>query len=123
MSAFLCSDCHLSALAVYAARNRLYVSSERDVLGILGRANVESIRSRYPSSEETYSADICSCAMLKVHTPIQIIKACHCYAYQACEAKSWNDSDAKKIIDAIESHAIRRLPGYETAAWEIMGAH
>jgi hypothetical protein len=48
-----------------------------------------------------------------------MIKLCHHYAYQACEHDGWEASDARKLVDAIEAHAVRHLPGYDDAPWGV----
>ncbi len=50
---------------------------------------------------------------------VQVLKACDCYTYQSCEHPGWEGSEAHAIIEALRSKAIRSLPGYEDAAWEI----
>lgn len=52
-------------------------------------------------------------------TPVEIIKACDGYDYQACDAPGWENSPARHISQAIRAIAIKALPGYEQAAWEI----
>lgn len=47
----------------------------------------------------------------------QIITACHCYDYQACEHDGWENSQAKKLVDSIKGQAVRKLPGMDEAAW------
>ena len=48
---------------------------------------------------------------------VSVIKACHCFDYQACEVPDWGTSWAKAAVEAIEAIAIRALPGYEAAPW------
>ena len=48
-----------------------------------------------------------------------VLKACQCYDYQACENDDYEQSIAHRIIRAIEAKAIRCLPSYEDAPWEI----
>jgi hypothetical protein len=51
---------------------------------------------------------------------VDVIKACHGYIYQACEADDWKDTEAHAIINAIEGAAIRSLPGYQdSSAWSL----
>lgn len=49
--------------------------------------------------------------------PIQVIKSCHCYAYQSCEHDGWETSEAKAFVDRLEAAAVVALPGYEAAKW------
>ena len=55
----------------------------------------------------------------RVLTPIQVIKACNCFDYQACEVENYEETEAAKIIEAIRAAAIERLQGMEEAEWEI----
>lgn len=49
--------------------------------------------------------------------PVQVLKACQCYAYQTCEHPAWKESEAKAFIDALEQFYISRLDGYTAAVW------
>ncbi len=51
--------------------------------------------------------------------PVQTLKACNCYDYQSCEARDWEESEAYAYIQALKEAAIRVLPGYDDAEWEI----
>ena len=93
-------------------------------------ANVKSIASRYP---DTVGKEIRSFTFLTpgeylskaiafdpgdaLRAPVEVIKLCHCLAYQSCEYDGWTRSSARVILRAIEKEAIRRLPGYEDAPW------
>lgn len=146
MSAFMCSDNHLAILASYAVRHcledvpyALRTELERDgfehkpggymrtvarVASMLASENLRSIEHRYPGDhsgeQEAYASfDVPKGAETRAHQlpALHIIKACHCYAYQACEHPGWEASDARKLTDAIEAHAVRHLPGYDAAPW------
>jgi hypothetical protein len=130
MSAFMCSDTHLTALAVYAVRNGLSGSVRgggepdsdaglvRAVLGVLERENIASLDARYPGDTGGVAvAQVDPRALVTEYPLITIIKACHCYAYQACEHRGWESSRAKDIIERVEEHAVRHLPGYADAPW------
>jgi len=52
-------------------------------------------------------------------TPVEIIKLCGCYEYQACETPDWESTEAHAILEVIKSRAIRRLPGYDEASWDL----
>ena len=142
----MCSDNHLAILASYAVRNCLesvpyalrselerdgfehkpggYMRTVARVASMLARENLLSIEHRYPGDhtgeQEAYEAfDIPAGAETRARQMprLSIIKGCHCYAYQSCEHPGWESSDARKLIDAIESHAVRNLPGYDAAPW------
>lgn len=134
MSAWLCSDLHLSVLAIYTVASRLDLIGESDeklavrerrVFCALKRENLASLAARYPSDrhcdepEETWRLDERARFKARELSKVAIIKLCHCYAYQACEHRDWADSLAKKQVDAIEAHAVQHLPGYDDAPWGI----
>lgn len=134
MSAFMCSEKHLTVLASYAVRFNVYGNitmggrSDRETLAtlfaLLARENALSLDARYPGDKAEDSAELLrpskeGLAAFLEYPAAAIVKLCHCYAYQACEHKGWADSLAKKLVDQIESHAVRRLPGYEQAPWSI----
>lgn len=48
-----------------------------------------------------------------------VLKAIHCYEYQACEHEGWSSSDAKKYCEELTNVLIKCLPGYEEAPWGI----
>ena len=48
---------------------------------------------------------------------VQVIKACHCYEYQACEHPGWETSLARQFTLDLVDAACAHLPGYDDAAW------
>ena len=90
--------------------------------------NRRSIEHRYPDTvedfdnapgpiDETYIYSQFQVAPFPDYDPVQVIKACHCYEYQACEHPGWAGSEAKAVTDALLAAAVRALPGYEDAEW------
>jgi hypothetical protein len=49
--------------------------------------------------------------------PVQVIKACDCYSYQACEHPGWKTSRAKAFIDSLRKTAAHALPSYDASTW------
>jgi len=49
--------------------------------------------------------------------PVQVLKAISCYRYQSCESPDWDETEAAAFCDALESYAIKALPGYDAASW------
>jgi hypothetical protein len=82
---------------------------------ILLDENYKSVNHRYKEND----SDTINFEFEPALSCVQIIKACECYDYQACETKEYKDSAAKRIIEWIEGKAVRTLPGYESAEWEI----
>lgn len=122
MSAFLVSKKHIDALV--SARNisqysRPFEQKSDDELGrMLLAANYESLAARYHDTIDEKAIESYR------HEPrtfpvVTLIKAAHCYAYQACEHEGWEMSDAKKYIDDLVSMLTHYLPGYDAAPWGI----
>lgn len=98
-----------------------------EVANMLWQENIKSVSHRYPNeSSATLPGPIGGSFVIEPHhikpyrvrvEVVQVLKACHCYAYQSCEHDGWKTSDAKAFIDALESQAVRKLPGYDEAEW------
>lgn len=91
---------------------------------MLEAENAKSVEYRYPRNGKValtrWKVDALQASnwnALLHFDPIQIVKAVHCYQYQACEHPDWQTSVAKEITDWILDNAIRALPGYEQAYW------
>lgn len=121
MSAFIVSDDHIHALVSYAlggANDRISTRHDNDQLGqVLVNENYRSVNYRYRAKDEPprYSWR----PTLRPFKPVEILKACDCYDYQSCETEDYDSTEAARIIQQIRSKAIRNLPGYESAAWDI----
>lgn len=99
----------------------------------LGRAlvlaNLDSLQARYPGDGEGglrhpdllggYTvAELLSFRNALVERPVvELVKAVHCFAYQACEVSNWETCWAKRFCDELESVLVRNLPGYDAAPW------
>lgn len=142
MSAYMCSERQLTILAAYAVkhtqhaipydmRNEVdgtyelkpggYDRTIRRVFSMLVSENLASLAYRYPddtSGNATVDSYAVHSASIKADLPVlHIIKLCHNYEYQACEHPGWQDSTARKLVKAIETHAVPCLPGYDDAPW------
>lgn len=138
MSAFMVSTAHLSALAAAAfysdrfygqsfafyhdgARFEYAPGSEDQIVALLYRENRRSILARYPG-DEAYAGPAEPPRFerpRKTLTAVEILKACDCYAYQACESNDWESTAAHAFLQTLRSKMIHQLPGYDAAAWEI----
>jgi hypothetical protein len=87
------------------------------IANILYRANVDSVNYRYREHEPIFNFKYKTAGVYA--KPIEIIKACDCFDYQACEVPNYDETPAAKLIDSIRREAIRCLPGYDGAAWSI----
>ena len=129
MSAYVVSAYHINALVTYANLERIgyfWQGKRRDVredprriASVLYAENVRSVNARYndaaPAHGHEYRIE------LSHLSHIGAIKACHCLAYQSCETDDWEETEAAAILRAIEASAVRKLPGYDEAAWELRG--
>jgi hypothetical protein len=90
--------------------------------------NILSICYRYPDCQdkpdsmpgpigEDFIFRECDIKLFARIKAIEVIKAVHCYEYQACEHPEWRKSEAYRFCQALKSHYIHRLPGYDEAAW------
>jgi hypothetical protein len=120
MSAFICNNSHITALAVFAARNRLAGHTDAKTIGdILHAENVTSVNYRYSESTRP-NFELCEWAAFHPFSQVQIVKAVRCLDYQSCEHPTWQQSEAFKIVQAIlggDEHD--GMPGYDEAEWEI----
>lgn len=134
MSAFIVPDYHINALVSWAAgrhgsnavsywwggRRREVRGDEKRIASVLYAENVRSVNSRYQECDPAHGFVFKRVANML--NPIDVIKGCHGYSYQACEAEGWEQSEAFAIIDGIIQSAIRALPEYEDSnAWCISG--
>lgn len=133
MSAFIVGDYHINYLLNWAMRNHYFHINLGDVeysgtepghmeyLGnVLKQANYASIDARYGDGEASPFSPLQF--EILVHdeiTALQVIKACDCFDYQACEVDDYERTDAARIIDCIRGSAFHRLQGYDDAQWEV----
>jgi hypothetical protein len=131
MSAFVVDKKHIDALLTYASRpeyqspscyywlNKIvYFYDEINRIGnVLVFENYHSVNYRYNDHSEPFEYKWER--YTRSLTPIQIVKACDCLDYQSCETPDWKETEANTIIQSIRERAIREIPGYETASWEI----
>lgn len=125
MSAFLCGQEHINALVNWANRRSPYGGmslvqrlevTPQELGELLYNENVRSLQARYGNDHDSYKYKFRQAYNV---TPVQILKACSCYDYQACESEDYETTNAAKVIDQIRQSAIAALPGYDDAQWEI----
>jgi hypothetical protein len=126
MSCYIVSESHLSALVRYACTQNLNVyndhgkvyapGEEQEAVNFLDAANTNAYNERYKESEPQ-GASYRPEAPLPSH--IEVIKLASCFDYQASDWSQYPGSDAERFIRHIERHAVRQLPGFKEATWEI----
>jgi len=126
MSAWMFSEKQINYLVTYAAKydvgyynyeESFRYSAEKDpqhFVNVLTKANCDSLIARYGKREGyvTYKYH-----PTKILEPLQILKNCNCFDYQACEVTEYEKTLAALVINNIRAAAIRNLPGYEEASW------
>ena len=143
MSAFVVSQHHINFLvqiAVHIGSGRRlswYTNNVHHKLGFdrkdfeaIGQKlldeNTRSVDYRYRASgiadaigePFTYTYGVPDCVM-RGGWHAQTLKAIACLRYQSCEHPGWEASEACAFLRALEHATIDRLPGYESAVWEI----
>jgi hypothetical protein len=137
MSAYLCNPEHIGVLAnaMYRANIGLYCQSNspQKMAAALAKANWISIEARYPGDNfmlgdqgfEEY-CQACqheACRPDPDLKPVDFIKIAQCFAYQACEAKEFQEAyyDDDYIgdfhINQFIMAMVRKMPGYDDAPW------
>jgi hypothetical protein len=129
MSAFQVSNAHIHVLVAAHARaskyGRIAETMTDDELGQLFiRENMRSMSARYRDSVD--EVEIAAYHYDPRHRPLSIvemIKAIHCYTYQACEHDEWTESKAHKFCDRILNSLTHEIPGYDQAPWGFEPSH
>jgi hypothetical protein len=137
MSAFIVSDDHISLL-VQAALDAPYFDASRllnlpgaptltnaDSGTTLGRAllaeNTRSVMARYRGEDHGGKEATNGYTFRRIRpdlvTPIQVLKACDCFDYQACETRDYSERWAAKWIERLRGTMIPSLPGWDQAQW------
>jgi len=128
MSAFMVSDLHLNAIVTYASNQdiSIYLSgcervqvkgNEQAIIEILATANAESLHVRY--GDDDLASAVKYEPTHKYQSPMQIIKLCQCFDYQACEVADYEKTPAAIVTRAIIEAATMKLPGYDDLEWSV----
>ena len=146
MSAFLCSDQHITQLACwlcnddrsgldwlarqsgYHDKGGFMESNElaTHVASVLKKENARSLSARYDDRADEYWDDkddaippitLGEVDRMQICDLGKIAKAADCYEYQACESDDFRDTMAWRILGIIRKEIGSRLPGYSEANW------
>ena len=132
MSCFVVNDYHLRALVTWAELHRVALPYSVPVAcELLAAANRRAFAERYQGryQDEVPTFGGYQVAALGELLPVDIVKACDCLDYQACDWSAWADSRPRQVLDLVRMAAIAhaagladhdkaaRLPGYQAAAW------
>jgi hypothetical protein len=128
MSSFMCSETHINALATFAAKHLVLDASA--FAKNLTLWNELSLRVCYSDPSDmlegvnAYSFRPVDLEALAgpITVPTFIIKLADCYAYQACEDDSYDDSHTAKHVEAIIERAkalggVTEGEAYDAAPW------
>lgn len=99
-----------------------------DLANMLWLENIKSVSHRYPGeSSATLPGPIEAESVIESRDfshwhwdrfdPVQVLKSIACYGYQSCEHPGWEESAAHAFCEALKSHCINSLPGYDAAVW------
>lgn len=123
MSAWLVSENHINALISFALDNHVVQPDEAEGLcRVLADENARSLDARYPGQGDGdeaknyrfhYIADIYD--LIRKRKPqlrfskntlaAQIVKACDCYDYQACETDDYDTTPAAAFVNRVREVA------------------
>jgi len=92
-----------------------------EVATMLWRENVKSVNDRYNDSDEdpeayTVNPDLFN-TPLSIVDPVQVLKSCACFEYQACESEGWKESEACAFIEVLRKKCIDSLESFDDAQW------
>ena len=127
MSAFMCSENHINTIVTFAQQRMIsaYIDgltyeAKHDPQAwvmALTLANRESLKARYGDEDDSpvptfykHRPDA---------TPVEIVKLCQSFEYQACEVTDYASTRAHRLIEAVLYEILTTLPGYDYAAWSI----
>lgn len=116
MSAWICSNYHISLLAFYAVREGLTNKTPSMVGEMLLGENVKSVKHRYggKASEiidsETFTLDARAENADAQGNAFALIKAAQCLDYQSCEHAGWEQSEAHQLLKRIEADVFGKMP-------------
>jgi len=88
---------------------------------MLWAANEASYTSRYSGPPIDPRANTYRYQPTPLFEPVTILRAIECFEYQTIEMEDpdWGTSEARAFCHALRQKTIARLPGYDTAPWEI----
>lgn len=117
-------DC-LGSAGYYHGTERHVIRDESTRIGqMLWDENIKSVLHRYtreampgPINEDSQYTHKPNTFWQMPVEPVQVIKACHCYRYQACEHPEYYESEAEAFISWLIDKACMALPGYDDAKW------
>jgi len=126
MSAFMCTDYHISYLVGCLKRaGYVHALDAESTATSLHAANLFSVNVRYPHRadddderpEFKFSNEGYRDGAMGTFPLVQVIKSAQCFDYQACEPEGYFNSETARLMRSLISWAIGELPGYSDAQW------
>lgn len=135
MSAFILDDAHINAILQAAAPrypgdgasyrwysgeewvNQPFGGHRQEIGQKLIDENYRSVNHRYGKDSKPHQFR--SMPAAKTHSPVELIKLCHCYVYQSSETPDWKQTEAYAIAKCLLERAVHSLDGYSKAAWTV----
>jgi hypothetical protein len=117
MSAWLCSENHLSLIALHA-------DHPPAAFKMLLAENLRSLEARYPGRDflEEWKQEAAKyrfqdqrCNRLKATL---IVKQCDCYDYQACETDDYKTTKAARLVERVRTKALEAGGAIKGAAYD-----
>ncbi len=117
MSCFQVSDDTIKAIAFAAAPADFEVFAAN--VATLHAANVAAMSERYSDENSEPTPVVTKAEALRMPRveAIALLKSMDCYEYQACDWNGYDQSEARKVVEAARRKTIRTLAGYDAAAW------
>jgi hypothetical protein len=107
MSAFICTDETVNALAQLAPLDDS--SLRQNVVNLLRAENTRSVNYRYNEDDAIEPVTYQPNDAVSKLTPVEILKLCNHFDYQASETDDYHESQAAKIVETIRRQAIENL--------------
>lgn len=128
MSAYLVADEHISAMLKASAprypgdgatychggTRHPFGGHAQEIGQKLLDENYRSMNYRYSEDDKPHRFQL---RMVRSCSAVELIKLVHCYQCQSCETPDWEQTEGYAIAAVLEGRAIRKLPGYDEAAW------
>ena len=128
MSAYLCDEAHLSAIAeILCGMDK--ATNEAEYFDRVLLENLRSLRYRYPNTEHKCNHKYKPQGIIvpwdfnrmDTKTLCVWLKALLCYFYQSCEHPQWETCEiGKKVelsISRIKQELVNQIPEYKSAPW------
>jgi hypothetical protein len=136
----MCSDDHIFVVAIanvsginQDALRQLRLALETEPMyellhkvNVLRSMNAQAMLDRYGDDDQSTKltkADISLERLARLEkylsNPAQVCKLISSYEYQACDSRTWADSEASAISHVALKMAVSSLPKYSAASWSI----